>query len=202
LNSLIECLSIFAGGDDHRKREKKKSLLFISYVDEELKFSSTGEGEFQEVEFFPTLYIPDEINDSFKFESSEIIAKLIMDSAFLRDAFQEFDSSCKEVTFCISPIEPYFKISSSVGIIGEVNVEYAKESDIIEYFMCQNNLIRFTYSVDLLSSFISALSLSSKTSIRVNSLGIICLQLMIQRTTHHIEDEIAYVEFTCLPRSL
>ncbi|KAJ3152137.1 ssDNA endodeoxyribonuclease, partial [Irineochytrium annulatum] len=127
------------------------------------------------------------------FRSRPIECKLIMKSEWLRDAFSELDSSCSKTRFLISPTEPYFRLSAS-GLTGETQMDYPKDTELLESFQCQA-LRSYEYAQRLLQPSMKALSLSTKTSIRVNSEGFLSMQFMIPIS----ESKVAFVEFLCCP---
>ncbi|KAJ3414792.1 ssDNA endodeoxyribonuclease [Chytridiales sp. JEL 0842] len=70
------------------------------------------------------------------FREQPIESKIIMQSQWLRDALQELDSTSDTIEILVSPYAPYFRLSAS-GIAGDVQMDYPKDTDVMESFQCQ-----------------------------------------------------------------
>lgn len=128
----------------------------------------------------------------FEMKKEETVGKVVIDAELLRDLWCELDLTSQVIEITISPEEPYFRISTS-STLGQVNTDIHKDSEKISLFTCeetQNN----QYKTSFLKSMIKALNQSSKTSIRVNDQGLICIQHMLNL------DQFTggFIEFFCL----
>ncbi|EGF81803.1 hypothetical protein BATDEDRAFT_87254 [Batrachochytrium dendrobatidis JAM81] len=118
------------------------------------------------------------------FGDRQIVGKIIMKSDWLKTAFGELDSTSSDLTLSISPQHPFLRISAS-GLAGESELDYPRDTEVLESFSCTmptSNKYKFT----MLHPCMKALGMSTKTSIRVNEIGILSLQFMIQLTTSQI----------------
>ncbi|KND04394.1 uncharacterized protein SPPG_00125 [Spizellomyces punctatus DAOM BR117] len=141
-----------------------------------------------------TTYNPEALTDLFStFAEQRMVSKLIMKSDWLRDAFSELDGTSDTITLHISPDAPYFRLSAS-SLAGDAQMDYPKDTDVIESFHCLHP-IENHYQHTLLQSCLKALSLSSKTSIRVNEAGFLSMQFMINVN----EKDIEFVEYLISP---
>ncbi|KAL1916305.1 uncharacterized protein VTP21DRAFT_5922 [Calcarisporiella thermophila] len=129
----------------------------------------------------------------FNFDSSSVLQKIIMKSEWLRDAFSELDASSENITFLISPVAPFFKLST-FGITGSAEMEYPKDTDVLESFNC-NSVVKNSYKFSHIQHSLKALSASIKTSIRTNERGFLSMQFMIPTA----DAKFSFVEFVCSP---
>lgn len=93
----------------------------------------------------------------------------------------------------ISPDQPYFRLATA-GDTGSWQVDCPRDSDVVENFQCEETLV-FRYKLKMLKPSEKALALSSKISIRINTLGYISLQFLVQLA----DSQAVFIEFLCLP---
>jgi cell cycle checkpoint protein len=89
----------------------------------------------------------------------------------------------------ISPRPPYVRISSESSL-GIVEVDIPRHSEIMEHFECDYPQT-FKYRYTLMIPILKAVTLSSKTSLRLNDRGCLSLQFMIPIE----EDKTSLVEY-------
>ncbi|KXS12669.1 Rad1-domain-containing protein [Gonapodya prolifera JEL478] len=133
----------------------------------------------------------DELEETFR-EDPEI-SRFVIKSEWLKEAFQELDASSDRVTVLVSPEQPYFQISSS-GMSGSAEIEYPKNTDIMESFSCQERSL-FSYKLSLLQPSLKALAMSSRIQIKTNSRGFVSMQHLVQVS----ETKQSFVSFTVAP---
>ena len=133
----------------------------------------------------------DDVPEPFDLDQEEISCRMIIVSSYLKEALKEFDSTV--IDFAFQREEPYFSLSS-IDLLGSITSEFGKNIDIIETYACTERQKR-NYKIPVLNILRHALDTSSKTCVRVNSIGILSLQLMI--TT---DRQPAFVEYLCIPQ--
>ncbi|RUS30811.1 cell cycle checkpoint protein RAD1-like protein [Jimgerdemannia flammicorona] len=116
----------------------------------------------------------------FDFNSTPSVQRVIMKSEWLRDAFNELDSTSDRVTFLISPERPFFRLSS-FGVAGSTEMDYPKDTDVLESFYC-TAIAQHSYRFSLIQHCLKALNASKKSSIRTNERGFMSMQFMIPTT--------------------
>ncbi|KAI8917883.1 Rad1/Rec1/Rad17 [Powellomyces hirtus] len=127
------------------------------------------------------------------FAEQRVISKVIMKSDWLKEAFSELDGTSDKVTLLISPNAPYFRLSAS-GLAGETQMDYPKDTDVVESFHCLQTASN-SYKYSLLQPCLRALEKSSLSSIRVNETGFLSIQFMIPLTDH----DVTFVEYLVSP---
>ena len=129
----------------------------------------------------------------FRFRTEKVIAKVIVEAEYLKEAFNELDWSSPLITFTISNNAPYFRLTTS-GPSGSCQVDYPKESEVFELFECEDDCI-FSYKLSLLQPAVKALSSAQKTQLRINKSGVLSMQHMIRDE----EKNISFVDFLIGP---
>lgn len=81
----------------------------------------------------------------------------------VHSSFAELDGTSEFIKLHLSPDQPYFRISTD-GDAGTSQVECPKESDVVESFSCNQQLIN-RYRFNLLKPSEKALTLSKKISV-------------------------------------
>ncbi|XP_057295148.1 cell cycle checkpoint protein RAD1-like [Hydractinia symbiolongicarpus] len=135
---------------------------------------------------------PEEMAD-FNFSSTDVINKIIMQSAGLKDAFQELDMTSDVIQILMSPEAPFFRIST-FGNSGSAHVDYPKDSEMMETFECQQTQSN-RYKTSLMKPSTKALLLSNKVSVRMDARGFLSLQYMILNDN----GQVCFVEYLCAP---
>jgi len=106
-----------------------------------------------------------------------IVAKIIMKSESLCDAFNELDWSSDFLTWEISDEAPHFRLKAQ-GSGTLCQVDYPSDCEVFETFECMKASAN-EYKMKLLQPCLSALKLAKKTQIRINEQGLLSLQHMI-----------------------
>ena len=187
LNVLMECLNIFGGTPgstftslNMRYEDHNSPLLLVLE-----EGGIVTECQIKTME-------ASEILD-FNFTSLGVENKIIMRSECLRDAFTELDESSHIIEILMSPLSPWFRLST-FGQAGSTTTEYPKDSDFVEVFEC-TKLQCNRYRLTLVKPSIKALLQSSKVSIRMDKRGFLSLQYMIKTE----DGNTCFVEFLCAP---
>ncbi|XP_046901744.1 cell cycle checkpoint protein RAD1 [Hypomesus transpacificus] len=188
LTVLLECLTIFGGST-------------VPGVTTALRMCYKGYG-------FPlTLFLEEagvvtvcKINTQeqedpidFEFSSTNVTNKVILQSDSLKEAFSELDMSSEVLQITMSPIQPYFRLST-FGNSGNAHYDYPKDSDMMELFQCTKTQTN-RYKMSLLKPSTKALALSCKVSVRTDSRGFLSLQYLIRND----DGQICFVEYYCCP---
>lgn len=129
----------------------------------------------------------------FRFRSVSILAKVIMEADYLKEAFNELDWSSPLISILLSPDAPHFRLSTS-GPAGSCQVDYPKDSEVFESFECETTC-SFSYKLALLQPAVKALGLSHKTQLRINENGVLSIQHMIRDE----DKNISFVDFLVAP---
>lgn len=85
------------------------------------------------------------------------------------------ESSIEHVSILVSPSAPYLRISGS-GNTGDTKVEYPKDASVFDAFQC-HQLVEHDYAFGLIKLCLKAMSVSTKTSLRINEKGLLSLQV-------------------------
>ena len=148
-----------------------------------------------------TLLSEDPIN--FVFATSDVRAKAIVTSNAIHDALYEMEGMAPIVEIAFHPETetgalPVLKMGAR-GPSGACEIEFPAgggASTVVESFEAIEPL-SYLYTSSLLHASLKALALAAKTSLRVNSAGILSLQHMIIRSDHRI-----FVEFFVSPNEV
>ncbi|KAF9505833.1 hypothetical protein BS47DRAFT_1306090, partial [Hydnum rufescens UP504] len=150
------------------------------------------------------------------FEDNDAVMRIIMKvrtSFWLRDALTEVDSTCDKLTFICTPLSeqrqsrhgrkrmvlenallvsdarPAFRIQCT-GSYGTTYMDYPSDSDVLETFDCEQ-AIQFSYSFKPLSRVVRSLSTSIKSSLRIDSTGLLSIQFQLPE----VKGKNAYIDF-------
>ncbi|KAI9027942.1 Rad1/Rec1/Rad17 [Hyaloraphidium curvatum] len=134
-----------------------------------------------------------ELDELFNAEPQELLHKIIMQSEYLQDAVKELDPTAEKVTFTVQPQGPQFRISA-VGVTGSTEIDYSKDSDVMEKFHASGSSC-FSYPINQILPALKALSQSVRTNIRTNKEGFLSMQHLIQIS----ETQHSFVEFFVSP---
>ncbi|PRP85865.1 hypothetical protein PROFUN_06139 [Planoprotostelium fungivorum] len=129
--------------------------------------------------------------NNFNFRGHNIVNKVIMEAPFLKEAFDELDWSSTNATITLSPND--FRLSTA-GASGSCQVDYPHDSEVFESFECKSHQTN-TYKLALLSPAIKALSIAQKTQMRLNEIGLLSFQHMIENE----DKNISFVDFFVAP---
>ncbi|OUM69536.1 hypothetical protein PIROE2DRAFT_2629, partial [Piromyces sp. E2] len=197
INTLLDCLTIFGGfqltNSSATKNSQKndKNSNDINIIDTS-KSRTTLRMDYKSSTGRLDLLLEDngvitvcklnafEFNETsdivLMFKQYPLINELILNSKWLNDAFNTIDNSCDDITIRISPDAPFFEISAT-NVSGITKIEYSKNPEVIETFNCKATTL-FSYKYTLITSIFKALTLSTKTQIKINSEGV--LQFLVK----------------------
>lgn len=194
LNTLIECLSIFGGGGSGAGggQEASHASLKMSYVDHGHPLSLLLEEGDVLTDCKIQTQDAEETLD-FDFTSANVVNKIIMQATCLSEAFAELDTSSDVLEMHTSDSTPFFRLST-FGYAGTTQIDYPKDSEMIEVFECTKTLVN-RYKLVLLKPCSRALNCSSKVSLRIDQRGFLSLQCMILTE----DRQPCFVEFLCVP---
>ncbi|KAI9356476.1 Rad1/Rec1/Rad17 [Zopfochytrium polystomum] len=128
------------------------------------------------------------------FRDRNVNCKIIMNSFWLRDALSELESTSEKISIHVSPTAPHFRLSAS-GLSGDAEMEYPKSVEVMQTFSCQTPAT-YEYQASLIQPALKSLSLSTKTSIRINTEGFMNMQFMVPISDNGGS---SFVEFLCAP---
>ncbi|XP_054281578.1 cell cycle checkpoint protein RAD1-like isoform X2 [Macrosteles quadrilineatus] len=187
LNVLLDCLSMF---DNCSTVPGATAALkmFCTHQGAPLKLLLEEEGVITDCSL-KTLE-PDEILD-FDFPASNVVNKVILQSAQFKDVFNELDPTSECVELLLSPDAPYFQLTTK-GLAGDCQVHILHTSEMIEAFQCTKE-IRSRFSQ--IRPAMKPLAISVKVSVRTDDVGLLCLQFMIQTEAK----QLCYIEYYCTP---
>ena len=80
-------------------------------------------------------YVPDPFYD-YDFREHSIASKIIIKSEWLRDTLADLSVTSETLTLLVSPDRPNLRLST-MGSAGSAEVDYPKETDVIESFSCE-----------------------------------------------------------------
>jgi len=136
--------------------------------------------------------------------------KIILKSSWLSDALSELEISSYEKITIISnpppaprtraprtPSNPILRIHAA-GPFGSCDMDYPNDREVLETFECEEPLT-FSYKLLHISRAIRALQNSTKTSLRIDNGGLLCLQLLMPSPGPRGGHSEAFVQFSCLP---
>uniref|UniRef100_F6XMX2 Cell cycle checkpoint protein RAD1 n=1 Tax=Ciona intestinalis TaxID=7719 RepID=F6XMX2_CIOIN len=129
----------------------------------------------------------------FEFTAANVVNKIIMKADCLREAFNEMDASSEVLQITMSPDPPHFRLAT-FGLLGQSHQDIPKNSDMVEYFECNETLTN-RYRLNLLKPSVKAVNLACKVCVRVDHRGFLSLQHMIKNEN----GQICFVEYYCCP---
>jgi len=129
----------------------------------------------------------------FDFTPSRVVAKIIILSEILKEAWGDLDMTSEVLEILMSPTEPYFQLTT-VGNFNIIRIEFPKDCDMIETFECAD-IVKNRYQILLIKPSLRALNQSSKVSIRIDDRGFLCMQYMIIME----DSQCCFVEYLCSP---
>ncbi len=194
LTTLLECLNIFGASN------LAQTSASITYLPQEACFCLVLEenGVIVECEL-PLLMSHDEWAEDgdldqdeeysntpsltlfeTSFELSRVVAKVILHSEPLKNAFSELADlpSAASVQFQFNPLSPSLSMIAS-GETTTCSIDFANSSDALIEFDCLNQ-IEAKYHLDLLKQSFRALSIASESYLRINESSCLSIQHMIQ----------------------
>ncbi|KAF8556927.1 Rad1-domain-containing protein [Imleria badia] len=139
-----------------------------------------------------------EPNIELPFDGDQTVLKIIFkSSSWLRDALSELDPSCEKITFISNPAadvarsaghgkgstggtgtsKPLFRIKAS-GDFGSTEMDYPNDREVLETLECSRP-VSVSYRFAHISHTIRALQSSTKTSLRIETEGLLSLQFLV-----------------------
>ncbi|TDL27650.1 Rad1-domain-containing protein [Rickenella mellea] len=123
------------------------------------------------------------------FDDEAMVLKCILKSSWFRDALSEVDPSCEKLTFIGNPIaekstggrsklQPPLRILAD-GTHGSSEMDFPSDKAVLETFECVEP-VSFSYRFSHISPMLRALQGSSKTSLRIDDEGLLCLQFLTE----------------------
>ncbi|KZO90374.1 Rad1-domain-containing protein [Calocera viscosa TUFC12733] len=160
-----------------------------------------------------TTFEPDPAMDV-PFDNGKVAARIIMKSSWLRDALSEIDPKSSKLTMICTPPQAHgsnrggkrkatFKLKA-VGNLGTTTMDYPDDKDVLEVAEFRSEEpVSFTYPFECIAKSVPALRNSLKTSLRIDSEGILSLQFMIPFRQHRMSKDKGvarsqnFIEFMC-----
>lgn len=123
--------------------------------------------------------VPSEVPD-INFRGSELTARLVMASSYLRDAFAELDTSdARTVQIGMSPAAPFLTMQA-VGDSGSCRVEFTEDkSDVFSEIGVEHGAVQHSYNLDVVRPCLKVLGKAQQTNVRTNARGVLSMQHVI-----------------------
>ena len=125
--------------------------------------------------------------------NTNIMARIIMHTEFLKDVIQELDSKSDFVEFVMCPTEKIFSMATFDSAVN-FSVEIPFDSEIVSHSEVKE-YICVRYQLNLLRHALKPISMAEKVSIRIDARMLLSIQYMIQLN----DDTKSYMEFYCAP---
>lgn len=126
--------------------------------------------------------------------NTNIIARIIMLTGYLKDVLQELDSKTDYVEFVMCPTEKIFSLSTSESGVVDFCVEIPFDSEIVSHSEV-TEYVCVRYQLSLLRHALKPITMAEKVSIRIDARKLLSIQYMIQLN----DDTKSYMEFYCAP---
>lgn len=143
------------------------------------------------------------------YDDSQTILKVILKSSWLRDALSEFDPTYDKLTFICSEntggrskkssTKPLLRLCAT-GSFGSTEMDYPDDREVLESFECVED-VQVSYRLSLISRTLRVLQASTKTSLRIDTDGLLSLQFISPPARRGTEADRSdgWIEFRCLP---
>lgn len=152
----------------------------------------------------------------FGFDPEQLVLRIILKSSWFRDALSELDPSCDRLTFISNPpdaqvnpmtgkprrhnsTKPILRIKAA-GNFGTTELDYPNDRDVLESFECTQS-VSFSYRFSQIAKSLRAVQSSTKTSLRIDSDGLLSLQFMMpspKTKDGGASNSSAFIDFQCL----
>ncbi|XP_012227665.1 cell cycle checkpoint protein RAD1 [Linepithema humile] len=129
----------------------------------------------------------------FHLESENVVNKVVLKTELLKDIIGELDQTSDLVKLCLSPEEPFFRISTN-GLRGICHITLPHDSNLIDTFQCTStgtSSFKFAH----IKPAMKALSCANQVSLRTDSTGLLCFQYMVKADNEHT----CYMEYYISP---
>ncbi|KAI0956686.1 hypothetical protein AcW1_005304 [Taiwanofungus camphoratus] len=154
-----------------------------------------------------TTYEPEPLLE-LDFNEDPTVLKIILKSSWLRDALSELDPSCDKLTIIGNPPPPPGRAPQTsalprlrlqaAGTFGSTEMDYPSDKEVLETCECDQS-VSFSYRFNYILCAMRALQSSTKTSLRINERGLLCLQFLMPSPRPRGGDRSdAFIEFRCL----
>lgn len=187
LNILVECLSMFWPTS---QEDSVTVQIFYKGTGYPLTIIIEEDGVITDCSL-RTLEV-DTLLD-FHLEAENVLNKVVLQTELLKDIIAELDPTSELVELCLSPEEPFFRISTN-GLGGTCHIDLPRNSDLVDTFRCTSTATTSFKSIHIKPAM-KALSCAHKVSLRTNNVGILCFQYMIKTEDGHI----CYIEYYISP---
>ncbi|KAJ2024606.1 checkpoint clamp complex protein Rad1 [Coemansia sp. S85] len=211
LDNLIECLTLFYGPAGTSASSTQSSSisatnLYTSGNPGDLRGATTAvigfKGPGADFELMLeergtisqcrlSTFVPEPPVD-LRFSHYPTTQQLIIQSKWLRDAFNELDPTSESVHISIASTEPHFRIST-MGENGSTDMTYSNSERVLDSFFCNEDQEN-QYNLSLILKCKQALAMSDKTKIRINQRGFLSFQFMIPTSA-----DVSFVNFVFAP---
>jgi len=128
----------------------------------------------------------------FNFANANVVSKLILNSDYLKEVFNDLDTSSEYIQFIISAEDKTFQMITS-GPAGDSTISLPAGSVMVEHFSSLKTS-NSKYKLQLLKNGVKPISLSEKVSIRMDERDFLCFQFMVRT-----DNGPAFLEFYCSP---
>jgi hypothetical protein len=125
------------------------------------------------------------------FKSDPVVNKCMISAAVLREAFSVIDEmpDAAQVKLLLSPDKPFLRMHAA-GQLLSCAVDFPRGDESLTNLKCKAPK-EASYRLSLMQQACKALSLATRTSIRMNEANLLCLQHMLEGSA----DKVAYVDF-------
>ena len=114
----------------------------------------------------------------FLWADNPVINRVIIQSAPLKEAMSELEWWGNSLELIMSPNSPHMQLSSS-GDHGSCAISFPSDCESFDEYICRE-LRTEVYKTQWMQCIFKALGLSEKTCLRMNSSGMLSVQLMIR----------------------
>ncbi|XP_043463821.1 cell cycle checkpoint protein RAD1 isoform X1 [Leptopilina heterotoma] len=135
---------------------------------------------------------PDELLN-FNLEPENIVNKIYLQTALLKDVLAELDPSSDSIELVLSPNAPYFKITTN-GLAGDCTIEVPHDSELVDSFECKATTSS-NYKLQHIKPVVKALACSHQVSIKTDDRGLLCFQYMVKTE----EGQTCFIEYFMSP---
>lgn len=188
LTILVECLSMFwANIAAHTN-----SVMQLFYKGEGHPVSIFMEEDGIITDCSLKTQEPEQLID-FYLERENVLNKIVLETALLRDVLSELDPTSDLIELLLSPDPPYFRISTG-SVAGECRSEIPRDSDLIDVFQCHATATS-SYKLAHIKPVTKAFAHSTKLSLRTDQYGLLCFQFMLKTE----EGRTCYIDYYISP---
>ncbi|KAJ3120954.1 ssDNA endodeoxyribonuclease [Nowakowskiella sp. JEL0407] len=196
LHTLLECITIFGNVSNSSSNNvwggKTQTIRIQFPIDDALALTIEENGVITDCKI-KTQEAPEFFSLNESLTETPFLAKLIINSSWLKSAFSELDGTAERFTVLVSPNAPYFRISVK-SVVGDAQIDYPKDTDVFETFTC-DEVCSNSYKYSTMLFALRALQVSTKTYIRINQRGFLSMQFMVPVT----DSQVSFIDFIIVP---